>query len=117
MAETDKNNPADSVVLEDNPNRISIYANLVSITATPEEIILFFGERTIDGTNQGKELVRVYLSHSHAKRVATAMKRSITGYEELFGRIEADPSRRLTPDARKKLGIEERESDATESES
>lgn len=104
---------AGEVDLEDSSRRVSVYSNLASASATAEECILRFGERTSSDSNKGVELATVYLSLGHAKRFVVAMAQVLQTHEELFGEIVADISAKLTPQGRKKLGIKEPEERGT----
>jgi hypothetical protein len=87
------------------PQTIRVYCNYVGMAATTEEFILRFCERDLDDPTKATELVRVFLSLAHAKRLVVAMARSLKGYEDIFGEIETDPVKGLSDDARTKLGI------------
>lgn len=86
------------------------YSNIAQVMITPEELIIHFGVRRPEDPEKGEGVARVYLNHSHAKRLAGALVRVIESFEKDFGKIEADPSERLMPEARKRLGLEKKES-------
>ena len=89
--------------IQDKPSQLVSYANLCTITLTPEEAVLHFGERNATNPNEGAGVAKIYLSLPHAKRIAHAMLQSIQSYEQAFGEIVTNPYERLTPEARQRL--------------
>ena len=96
------------IEMKDGPGQIVGYANLISIITTPEEVILHFGERSMEGPNKGIGIAKIYISLPHAKRLAGALIRTLKNHEEIFGEINADPTKQLTPEALKRLAIKTR---------
>lgn len=90
---------------EPNSQTIRVYSNYAGLSSTAEEFMLRFGERDLKDPNKVTEVVRVYLSFPHAKRLVVAMARSLQAYEEVFGEITADPIEALSPETKKKLGL------------
>jgi hypothetical protein len=82
------------------------YSNIAQVMITPEELVIHFGVRKEEDPASGVGIAKVYLNHSHAKRLAGALVRVIESFEKDFGEIEADPMMRLAPEARKRLGLE-----------
>jgi len=88
----------------DNDSNVPVFfTNIASTVATPEEFIINFGIRTLNEPNKGKGVAIVYLSPSHAKRLAEAMARTVESYERNFGKIISDPENRLTLEGKKLL--------------
>jgi len=88
------------------------YSNYAAITAAPEEFIFRFCIRDPDEPARIKELARVFITLGHAKRLVSAMARSLKLYEENFGEIVADPISHATPALKRKLGITDEESES-----
>lgn len=89
------------------PQTLQLYANYTSLTATPEEFILRFCLRDLNDPTKATELARVFVTLPHAKRLVSAIARSIKAYEEIFGDVPVDPIQHLTPAGRIKLGVED----------
>lgn len=83
----------------------SVYANYCVVRSTPEEVMLHFGQRSINNPTQGNTVITVYTSLWHAKRLAKALLESIGKYEAVFGEIPIDPIAALDPETLKKLGV------------
>lgn len=67
------------------------YANLMSVSHTPEEFVLDFFAVTPAGEGPRGHLVsRVIVSPSHYKRIVAALADNLRKYEEQFGEVE-DP--------------------------
>jgi hypothetical protein len=84
---------------------LRVYCNYAGMAATPEEFILRFCDRDLDDSNKATEIVRVFLSLPHAKRLVIAMARALKGYEEIFGEIKADLVTGLSEESKTKLGV------------
>lgn len=95
---------------EPNPQTQRFYSNYAGLATTPEEFILRFGERDLKNARV-VEVARVYLSFPHAKRLVIAMARSLKAHEEIFGEIIADPLNALSPDLKKRIGLEDTETE------
>lgn len=84
----------------DDRNMSSIYANAFRTNGTAEEVILDFGLNVAQPTNdQQPEILfqvqtRVILNYFSAKRLALTLGQLIRRYEEQFGELELDVSRR-----------------------
>jgi hypothetical protein len=91
------------------PQTVKIYSNYAGVQITAEEFIIRFAERDPRDVGKATEIARVYVSLQHAKRLAIAMIRTIRAHEEVFGLIAEDPIKKLSPEAKAKLGIEETE--------
>jgi hypothetical protein len=77
------------------------YCNLTRVTAGPEELIVDLG-MTVPNPQNPQELVgkfteRVVLNYFNAKRLALALQATIARYEQRFGGVEIDPSKRPGP--------------------
>ena len=90
------------------PNAPAFYTNIAGLAMGPEEVILNFGLTNPDNPNEAAEVVRIYMSPGHAKRLAIALQQYITQYESMFGIIVHDPSETLTPEGRKMVGLPEK---------
>lgn len=90
------------------------YANIASIHATPEEVIIHFGLRTEGDEERGAGIAKIYLSLPHAKRLMGALLSVINHYERNFGAIPDDPAKLLTAEGRQLFGLVE-ESESGES--
>jgi hypothetical protein len=67
------------------------YANLMSVSHTPEEFVMDFFAVTPAGEGPRGHLVsRVIVSPSHYKRIVAALADNLRKYEEQFGEVE-DP--------------------------
>jgi hypothetical protein len=100
------------ITLAQNHQAPKLFSNFASIIATPEEFIIFFGERNQENDAKADELARVYVTPAHAKRLALVLLRTVKNYEDTFGTIVTDNAARLTPEARKRLTVEEEEGNA-----
>lgn len=84
----------------DERNMSSIYANAFRTNGTAEEVMLDFGLNVTQPTNdQQPEILsqvqtRVILNYFSAKRLALTLGQLIRRYEEQFGELELDVSRR-----------------------
>jgi hypothetical protein len=92
-----------SVKIEEGPNEITAYANIVAILVSPDEVLLHFGLRRSDDPNKGIGVAKIYMTSAHAKRLMAALSGSIQKIEEVFGEIVADPVLQLTPEQLQKL--------------
>jgi hypothetical protein len=95
----DNNEQDDTVPSQDGHVQISAsddelkgrYANLMSVSHTPEEFVLDFFAVTPAGEGPRGHLVsRVIVSPSHYKRIVAALADNLRKYEEQFGEVE-DP--------------------------
>jgi hypothetical protein len=87
------------------PNLLVTYSNYTSVAAVPDECILRFCRRNLDGQDDATEIVRIYLPIAHAKRLILAMTRTVKSYEELFGEVSVEP--KLTPEGRRVMALAE----------
>lgn len=91
--------PAEQIVLEVDENSKATYSNLCRITGTPEELIMDFALHPNQFGKVLKEAVkvdhRIVMSYQAAKRTAIVLSDTIRRYEERFGQIELNVSRRL----------------------
>lgn len=94
---------AQDVTFTPSPNEVSLYSNVARTVLTPEEAILIFGIRDIGDPTQAQVIGRVYVSLSHAKRLAATLPKLIAQHEEMFGEIPLDADVRLTEVGRKMI--------------
>lgn len=94
--------------IEDSPRQFVCYSNVATVLMTPEEIVLHFGERKSEDFTKGTGLAKIYISLSHGKRLAAALLKSIKLFEEDFGEIPIQPLERLTPEGRKRHGVDQK---------
>lgn len=81
----------------------TIYANAFQTHSTPEEVLVSFGiNQTLPSKEEGVSATmtlelnnRVILNHFTAKRLAMSLLQTVREYEERFGVIELDVSKRL----------------------
>ncbi len=64
------------------------YANLGSISSTPDEFFLDFLS-VPPGSKEAKVVSRVIVSPGHAKRFANALLQNVQNYEQKFGEIKS----------------------------
>lgn len=79
------NSPADP---EADASTVAIYANFANVLSSAEEFILRFCHRSLEEGERPREVVRVYLSLGHAKRLMAAMSTTIERHELMFGEIK-----------------------------
>lgn len=86
------------IELESDSTELVCYANIAKLMISNEEVIFNFGLRDPSNPNNGKALARIYLTHSHAKRISIVLAKSLAAYESQFGEIVTDPLAKLTPE-------------------
>ncbi len=93
--------------LELNANEApTCYANMCAVTPMPLEIVLDFvlmtspPERQRGPVNIGS---RVVMNYHSAKQLMLALQRAVQRQEAMYGTIELDPRKRLTPAARESI--------------
>lgn len=80
-----------------------VYANFVRVAGTPEELVLDFGlntQPTAAHTNPIKITERVVLNHYTAKRMWLALGAALQRHEQIFGALEIDVNKRVSPAAK-----------------
>ena len=92
-----------SIKINDTSDQKVSYSDIATIRVSAEEMVFHFGLRQEDSLNIGEGVAKVYVSLPHAKRIANVLLSSIEGYEEVFGEIEGDPEKRLSPEIRERL--------------
>ena len=81
---------------------ISLYANFCRVTGTPEELIIDFA---LNPQPMGAPLKpisvkqRIIVNYYTAKRMLAALQMSIQRHEAVFGVLETDIQKRLSPQA------------------
>ncbi|MFH2043379.1 MAG: DUF3467 domain-containing protein [Acidobacteriota bacterium] len=93
------------IKITNTPQQITFYSNVAQIIISNEEVIIRFGLREPENPQSGTGVATAYLGLAHAKRLASALGRSINQYEKTFGEIIADPLGKLTPEQIEKIGI------------
>lgn len=81
------------------------YVNICQVQFTPEEAVFRFGRRDLEVGERAHNVVTIYMSHAHAKRLMLATFTTLQGHEEMFGEVIADVTKRLTPEARERLAL------------
>ncbi len=71
------------------------YANLFSVTGSPEEVTLDFGLFRPERKNTAKLKARVFLNYYNAKRLITGLTQTVRRYEQTYGTIETDVRKRM----------------------
>lgn len=70
------------------------YANIFFVASTQEEMGIEFGTFMPPNQQQVKVYERVYVNYYTAKRLLSAIARSVQQYEAQFGVLEVDPRKR-----------------------
>ena len=99
MAEEKTFTVTDLTIPEPDTKTVAIYSNYAALFSAPEEFIIRFCHKSLVEGQRPKELVRVYLSMAHAKRLMLSMSRVVQQYEAMFGEIKMQPQ--LTPEGEK----------------
>ncbi len=84
----------------------STYANMCAVTPMPLEVILDFVLMMGPPDRQRAPIKvnsRVVLNFFSAKQLMLALRRAVERYEAMYGVLELDPRKRLTPTAREML--------------
>jgi len=82
------------------------YANMCAVTPMPLEVVLDFVLLTAPPDRlRGPVKVnnRVVLNYYSAKQLMLALRGAVERYEAMYGVLELDPRKRLTPSAREML--------------
>lgn len=81
------------------------YCNLTRVTAGPEEVIVDLGMTVPNAANPqeltGRFTERVILNYYNAKRLTLALQATVARFEQRFGSLELDPSKRIEPEDKK----------------
>lgn len=91
------------VEIRDSPSQFTGYANINRIILTPEEAIFHYGLRDQKDPSQSDGVAKIYLSISHAKRIAIALTQVLRDYELMFGEILPDAGMRVTKEGQKRI--------------
>lgn len=84
----------------------SSYANMCAVTPMPLEVIMDFVLMTGPPERQRGPIKvnnRVVVNYYSAKQLMLALRRAVERYEAMYGSLELDPRKRLTPTAREML--------------
>jgi len=87
----------------DDSRVIACYANFARVTGSPEELILDFGlnPNPMAGPDEPVPVTqRVIVNYFTAKRLLQALHLSVQRHESVFGVLETDVQKRVSPQAR-----------------
>ena len=96
-------NPQATQQVLDAPELRAFYANFARVTGSPEELILDFGLNPNPfGTHTQPIHVqqRLVINFFTAKRLLAALSMAVQRHEQVFGVLETDIQKRVTPAAR-----------------
>jgi hypothetical protein len=82
------------------PNEPIVYPTVAGVFTSGEEFMIHLAERDTDNPGTAVGILKIYLSPSHAKRLALALAQTVRQFEELFGEISVDPTQHLTEKGR-----------------
>lgn len=94
--------PTASQPVTDLPGLKPFYVNFARVTGSPEELILDFGLNPQPFGTEAKPIQiqrRLVLNFFTAKRLLAALSVSVQRYEQAFGELETDVTRRIKPPA------------------
>ena len=91
-----EHDPTKQVQFISTPDSLAVYSDASLLSLVTEEAVLRFGLRNQNNPSQAKDVVTVYVSLPHIKRIAIGLGQLVKQYEELFGTIEQDPMSKLT---------------------
>jgi hypothetical protein len=95
--------PGVIATIENGPNEITSYANLVGMVFGVDDVLLHFALRTEGDPTKAVGVAKIYLSLPHAKRIVTALKNGLEQIEKLVGEIVEDPAGKYTPEELQEL--------------
>lgn len=90
------------------------YANMCAVTPMPLELVLDFVLMTAPPERQRGPVKigsRVVMNYHSAKQLLVALQRAVQRQEAMYGPIELDPRKRLTPAARESIAQQASSSD------
>jgi hypothetical protein len=100
-AETPAAPPQQQVQVQvDDSEVLCCYSNFCRVTGSPEELIIDFGlnpQPTGIPQNPIKVSQRIVVNFYTAKRLLAALQMSVQRHEQVFGVLETDVSKRVTP--------------------
>ena len=96
---------AEKVTIQSGDDPRAAYTNVCSVSITPEELFLHFGQRSSDNPDEAAHVAKLCMSLPHAKRLVRVLQGIIGSYERLFGDVTANAEDRLTPEQRALLGL------------
>jgi hypothetical protein len=70
------------------------YCNFFTVASTPEEVVINFGVVNQERANTVKLSSRVFFNYYNAKRLVMGLAQAVKQYEEAYGVLEIDPSKR-----------------------
>lgn len=77
-----------------------LYSNFARVAGTPEEVVVDFGLDPMPFSNAGRTVKiseRVVMNYYTAKRLWAALGVSLQRYEQAFGPLETDVTKRAKP--------------------
>jgi len=86
----------------DESKLVAAYANFCRVTGTPEELIVDFGlnpQPMGAATHPIQVTQRIVVNYYTAKRLLSALSMSVQRHESVFGVLETDVQKRVTPGA------------------
>ena len=85
----------------------ALYANFCRVSSTPEEVILdlALNPNPLGNTHKLRVSQRVILNHYTAKRLAMLLGATVQRHEQVFGALETDFRKRLTPESLRAAGV------------
>jgi hypothetical protein len=103
-----------TVSMKDSPNKFVGYSNIIGVNISAEEATLIFGLREEGNPEEATIIAKLYVSPSHAKRLAATLAKTVERYEDMFGVLIVDPEERLIPEFRAKIEAQLRAQDKGE---
>jgi len=70
------------------------YSNFFTVASTAEELVVNFGVVNQERANTVKLYSRVFLNYYNAKRLVMGLAQAVKQYEDAYGVLEIDPSKR-----------------------
>jgi hypothetical protein len=88
-----KDKPEEEITKVRSANHIFLYCNSARVARTPSDIQMSLGEVHEGENNKAviEERLTVIMSPQHAKRFLAAINKTVTQYENEFGKIAVDP--------------------------
>jgi hypothetical protein len=90
----------------DDSKAVPLYANFCRVTGTPEELIVDFGLNVnpFDATGAPVEVSqRIIVNYYTAKRLLQTLAMTVQRHESIFGVLETDVQKRVSPAAQRRM--------------
>ena len=100
----------------DDSKAVPLYSNFCRVTGTPEELIVDFGlnSNPFDASATSVTVSqRIIINFYTAKRLLQALGMTVQRHEAVFGVLETDVQRRVSPLARQQMALRPAEGSAT----